>query len=256
MAVAALDLPTERAQLLGEVSKREDLLGRLVRLELVPVDDHPEVPARLAGSRLQCLEVLTLLQFPVAGHHNDSAATTEQALCPRNASSFRDPHPQRPRVRLDPGDADVGMAVEASESPEPHQLVCRDHSQRVQDRVQTGDVVALRREVDVAFGIGEAQFTRVQLLVEEVDHDVHGAETRAEMAGARPLDRGERIGPSHVCDQGEVVAGTFEFGRGDQLELGHRSDVIHYPARGATAERPRSRRSPSPGQLESRASRC
>ena len=40
--VAGLDLPPERAQLRLEVAEREDLLGRLVRLQLVAVDDDPE----------------------------------------------------------------------------------------------------------------------------------------------------------------------------------------------------------------------
>ena len=43
VAVAALDVPAERAQLRLEVAEREDLLGRLVGLQLVAVDEHPEV---------------------------------------------------------------------------------------------------------------------------------------------------------------------------------------------------------------------
>ena len=47
VAVARLDVPAERAQLRREVAEGEDLLGRLVRLELVAVDDRPEVPDAL-----------------------------------------------------------------------------------------------------------------------------------------------------------------------------------------------------------------
>ena len=45
--VARLDVPAERSQLRLEVAEREDLLRRLVRLQLVAVDDDPEV----AGAR-------------------------------------------------------------------------------------------------------------------------------------------------------------------------------------------------------------
>ena len=43
VAVAGPDVPAERAQLLLEIAERDDLVGRLVRLQLVAVDDDPEV---------------------------------------------------------------------------------------------------------------------------------------------------------------------------------------------------------------------
>ena len=50
----------------------------------------------------------------------------------------------------------------------------------------------------------EAELRDVQLLVEQEDDDVHRAEARAEVAGARALDGGERVEPAHVGDEREV----------------------------------------------------
>ena len=103
-------------QLRLEALEREDLLGRLVRLELVAVDDDEQPPDPLVRRRLERLPVLAFLQLAVARHHDDAAAAAEMALRPRDPARLGDPHPERAGVRLDPGDADVGVPVEP---PEP-----------------------------------------------------------------------------------------------------------------------------------------
>ena len=85
--------------------------------------------------RLQRLPVLTFLQLAVAGHHDDAAATAAQALRERDAAALRDAHPQRARVRLDPGYADVGVAVETAEAAESQEALARHHAEREQRRV-------------------------------------------------------------------------------------------------------------------------
>ena len=74
VTVARRDLPAERTQLRLEIAEREDLVCRLVGLQLVAVDDHPEVALRVRRRSLQTLEVLAFLQLSVAGHHDDVAA--------------------------------------------------------------------------------------------------------------------------------------------------------------------------------------
>ena len=109
--VAGRDLPAERAQLRLEVAEREDLLGRLVGLQLVAVDDDPEPAEPLVRGRLERLPVLPLLQLAVAGHHDDEPVAPELPLrpgdpacpsrCPCRASpsSPRSPERRRPDAR-------------------------------------------------------------------------------------------------------------------------------------------------------------
>ncbi len=59
--VAGLDVPAERAQLRCQIPEREDLFRRLVGLQLVAVDDCPEVSDSLVGRGRECLPVLPLL---------------------------------------------------------------------------------------------------------------------------------------------------------------------------------------------------
>src|SRR5207248_9992097 len=47
LPVALRDVPAERTQLRLEIPECDDLLGRLVGLELVAVDDDPEVALRV-----------------------------------------------------------------------------------------------------------------------------------------------------------------------------------------------------------------
>src|SRR5262249_18068596 len=119
--VARLDVPAERAELRGEVAEREDLLRLFVRLELVAVDDRPEIPDALVRGSGERLPVLPLLQLAVARHHDDPAAAAEEPLGTGRSASLRETHARGAGVRLDPGHADVGMAVEAAEPPELQQ---------------------------------------------------------------------------------------------------------------------------------------
>ena len=134
--VAGGDVPAERAQLRLEVAEGEDLLRGLVRLELVPVDDHPEPAEPPVRRGLQRLPVLALLQLAVAGHHDDAAAAAEQALRPRDPAALRDPHPERAGVRLDPGHAHVRVPVEAAEPAQLQEALVREHAERVERRVE------------------------------------------------------------------------------------------------------------------------
>ena len=116
VAVARRDVPAEGTQLRLDVAERHDLFGQLVGLQLVAVDDDPEVAERVGGRGLQPLEVLALLELAVAGHHDHPAASSQEPLRPRNAAALGDPHAQRARVRLDARHADVGMPVEPAET--------------------------------------------------------------------------------------------------------------------------------------------
>ena len=117
VAVTRHDVPAESAEALLEVAEGDDLLRRLVGLELVPIDDDDEVSQTFLRRRLEPLVVLALLQLAVAGHHDDAAPTSKVALRPRHSTALRDPHAERARVRLDPRNADVGVSVEATETP-------------------------------------------------------------------------------------------------------------------------------------------
>ena len=228
VAVARLDLPAERAELRLEVAEREDLLGRLVRLELVAIHDDPEPAESVVRCGLQGLPVLALLELAVAGHHDDDASPPRPALRPRDPAPLRDAHAQRSRVRLDAGDADVRMTVEPAEAAEPRQPVGRQHAQAVERGVEAGHVMALRGEEDVAIGIVEAELGDVQLRVEEVHDDVERAEARAEMPGPGALHGDERVQPADVRDECKPRVGVAVRGAdavdavpSDERELHH-----------------------------------
>ena len=101
--VARDDAGAEGGDLRLEALEREDLLGRLVRLELVPVDDDEQPPDALVRGRLQRLPVLTLLQLAVAGHHDDAAAAPEVALAQAIPRAFEIPIPSEPEFASIPG---------------------------------------------------------------------------------------------------------------------------------------------------------
>ena len=153
VSVAGRDVPAERTEALLELAERDDLVRRLVRLELVAIDDDREPGEALVRGRLEPLVVLALLQLAVADHDDDPPAAAEVALRPRDPAALRDPHPERAGVRLDPRHADVRMTVEPAEPAQPEEPLARDHAEREERRVEAGHVVALRREVDVAIGI-------------------------------------------------------------------------------------------------------
>ena len=112
VAVAGHDAAAERAQLRLEALEREDLLRRLVGLELVAVDDHEQATHALMCCRLEPFPVLALLELAVAGHHDDAPASAQVPLRPCDPPRLRDAHPEGAGVGLDPGDAHVGVAVE------------------------------------------------------------------------------------------------------------------------------------------------
>ena len=97
VAVARADVPAEGPELRLEVAEREDLLRRLVRLQRVAIDDHPERPEPLLRGGLERLPVLALLELAVARHHDDEAAAIEVPLRPGDPATLRDSHPERAR---------------------------------------------------------------------------------------------------------------------------------------------------------------
>ncbi len=239
--VAGDDAAAERDELRLEALEREDLLGGPVRLELVPVDEDEQPPDPLVRRRLQRLPVLPLLELAVARHHDDAAAAAEMPLRPGDPPRLGDAHAERARVRLDPGDADVGVAVEPSEPAEAQQALRRDGAQRVEGGVEPGHVVPLRGEEDIAVGRVEAELRDVQLLPEQMGDEVQRAEGGAEMPGAGALDRDERVRATHVREEREAVVrvepgrrDARELGGWDQLEWWHGVDC-RSGARGASA---------------------
>ena len=161
VAVARRDMPAERRELRLEVAEGEDLLRRLVGLKLVAVDDDGQPRQAVVGRTLKRLEVLALLELAVSDHDDDAATRAELPLRPGDAAALRDPHAQRPRVRLDPGHANVRVPVEPVQPPEPQELLGGDDAERMEHRVQPRHVVALRREVHVAVGVVEAELASV-----------------------------------------------------------------------------------------------
>ena len=85
----------------------------------------------------------------------------------RHAVSLGDAHAERAGVGLDPGHADVGMAVESAEPTQPEQPSRGIDAEREERCVEPGHVVALRREVDVAVG-SSSRARRRQLVEQEV----------------------------------------------------------------------------------------
>ncbi len=73
------------------------------------------------------------------------------------------------------------MAVEAPEPPKAQEPLQRNDPQSDEGCVEARDIVPLRGEEDVAVRVIEPELGDVQLLVEEVHHEVERAEARAEM---------------------------------------------------------------------------
>src|SRR5262249_52853671 len=101
-------------------------------------------------------------------------------------------------------------------------------AERVERRVEAGNVVALGREVHVTVGRSPADGRRVQLLEEEKRDDVHRAERRAEVPGACTLHGHEGVQPAHVSNSAKAivplelrVADSIELLSRYQLQLGH-----------------------------------
>ena len=76
-------MPSERRELRLEVAEREDLLRRLVGLELVAVDDDGQPRQAVVGRALKRFEVLALLELAVSDHDDDAAARCRAAASPR-----------------------------------------------------------------------------------------------------------------------------------------------------------------------------
>ncbi len=120
-----------------EIAESEDLVRRLVRLQLVAVDDDPEPAETLVRGGLERLPVLALLQLAVAGHHDDDALRGRQRALPRRCRGpSRCPcraSPSSPRCRErrrpDGRRAHRAGAAAASRS-------ARDHAEPVERGVQ------------------------------------------------------------------------------------------------------------------------
>ena len=116
VAVTGRDVPAEGTEPGLELAERHDLVRRLVRLELVAIDDDRKARQALVRGGLEPFVVLTLLQLAVADHDDDPPAAAEVPLRPRDPAALRDPHTERPGVGLDTGDSDVRMTVEPTET--------------------------------------------------------------------------------------------------------------------------------------------
>ena len=221
-------MPAERAEALLELADRDDLVGRLVRLQLVAVDDDGEARQPLVRRGLQPLVVLALLQLAVTEHDDDPAATSEVALRPGDPPPLRNAHSERARVRLDSGHAHVRMPVEPTQPTQPREALLRDDPERVQRRVQARDVVPLRREVDVPVGRVPADRRGVQLLEEEERDHVHCAERRAEVARTGALHGNERVQPAGVGEDAKPHV-RIQRGRTNTLDLrpGKHHEYLH-----------------------------
>jgi hypothetical protein len=182
VTVDGVDLPAEGAELRLQVAQRDDLLGPPVGLDLVAIDDDPEPAEPLLGRCLERLPVLALLELSVAGHHDDTPSPAEPPLRKRDPPALRDAHAERARAGLDPGHADVRVAVQPAEPSQPQEALRRHDSEGVEHRVEAGHVVALRGEEHVALRIVEASFGDVQLLEQQVRDHIQRAERRAEMS--------------------------------------------------------------------------
>src|SRR6185295_2002403 len=119
VSVAGRDVPAKRAEPSFEITERHDLVRRLVRLELVAIDDDRESRQALVRGSLKPFVVLTLLQLAVAHHDDDASAAAEVALRPRDPAALRDAHSERPGVRFDARDSDVRVTIEPVETAQP-----------------------------------------------------------------------------------------------------------------------------------------
>ncbi len=145
--------------------------------------------------------------------------------------AFEIPIPSDPEFASIPGMPTSGWPSSPCKPTETQQALGRHEPESVERRVEPGDVVSLGREEHVAAWMVEPERDRVHLLVEQVHDDVEGAEARAEMARACPLDRNERIRATHVGEERETLVAidarggdTRERRRRYEHELDHGAD--------------------------------
>jgi hypothetical protein len=118
------------------------------------------------------------------------------------------------------------MPVEATEPAEAEQLRFGQHAERVEHRVEAGDVVTLRREVDIAIRIVDAQLDRVQLFQVQPDDQIHRAEAGAEVTRTRALHGVERVEAAHIGEQMSAREPVRHL-RTDAIEFDLRNELDH-----------------------------
>src|SRR3954462_3228068 len=118
MAIDTGDVPAERAQLRFEVAQVTDLLHPGVRLNLVVVDDRDDLAEPPVRRRHERFPELSFLEFAVPRQYENAPAVTRQAIGQRHPLRLRDPHPERPGIRLDERCLHVRMAWQSVDAPE------------------------------------------------------------------------------------------------------------------------------------------
>ena len=204
VAAAAHHVPGESGKLSFYVLQIDDTVDFPVRLDLVVVNNHRQIADPLVSRGLQGLEILALLQLAVTGHDKHAPAAAQITLGPGHAATLGDAHAQRSRVGLHPGAGDIRMAVQTAQAPQPEQFFHGQQSQGEEHGIQPRYVVALGGKVDVAIGAVQSHPGQIHLAVVQVHHQIHGAETRAQVTGPRLFDRRQSIGTAHVGHQGKA----------------------------------------------------
>ena len=94
VAIAADDVPPERAELRLDVPEIADVAHPGVGLNLVVIDDGDDLAQASIRGRRQRLPELPFLQLAVAGEHKDAAFGAGKAVGQHHALRLRDAHPQ------------------------------------------------------------------------------------------------------------------------------------------------------------------
>ena len=191
VAVAADDVPPERAELGFDVTEITDGRHPGVRLNLVVIDDRHDLSETKVRGRSERLPELSFLELAVAGQHEDASWRTLQAIGQRHSLGFGDSHAKRARVCLDEWRLDVRVS---RQSVQATQLVKHVGGQQP----QADEHVVERRRV-VPLG-GEEHVTRLgplieiaQLVEKQPAHDLERAEAGADVPGPGAGNHVERV---------------------------------------------------------------
>ena len=191
VAVAARDVPAERAQLLGQIAKRADLVHPGVGLDLVVVDDRGDLAEAARHRRAQRLPELPFLQLAVSGEHEDAARPAGETVGQGHALGLGDTHAERAGVGLNVRRLDVRVARQPVQPPQLVERIGGQQAEADEHRVERRRVVPLRREEDVARVVTVIEVAH--LVEEQPAHDLERTEAGADVPGPRAGDHPQRV---------------------------------------------------------------
>ena len=184
VSVTPRHFPAKDPELCFEIPQIADIPYPGVRLDLVVIHDQRELAQATAGRACQRFPNLSFLQLAVSREDEQPTCLALRSMGKRHPLCLGDPHAQRAGVGDDSRSADVGVARQTAEAPQPMDLLEGDQTEAEEDRVQAGGVVSLG---------GKVKVLRLQLIEVQPGDDVQAGEAAPDVPGSCLGDHVERV---------------------------------------------------------------